>query len=151
MFDVTRISSSLQTLYISDMAFNQQTELINEWHPSRMRFIGDKLLSFSISMNLFELKPDYNSGQLTKLVNSLVSSKSFAKAFQAAKLANLAPWALSERQQGEAFEHFIGLSYNLLGDCDEFNDLMEKATALVFQVNNLEALIGANTIIHGVH
>ena len=52
---------------------NEQKTQNNE----RLEFLGDSIIGFLVTKHLFSLFPDYNEGELSKLKNQIVSSKSF--------------------------------------------------------------------------
>lgn len=106
---LTNNSNNWKSYLLPLSSYNEDPTKPVQYHPTRMRWRGDVLLNFIVSETILDSNPGLNAGQLTKLRASIISTRNLAICFNDMGWDILCPWASTERQQGESFEHIIGL------------------------------------------
>lgn len=143
LYLVENIPTEVRMLFVSDASFNQMINVSLENHPSRFRFIGDRVLNAAIAAQLFDQCPTDNAGQLTQKISQIVSATNYEKIFVYLKLGTHATWAISQRQKAEALEHVVGLLYNFM-DVDFFENLIGTLACLAIDVASGKAIPGVD-------
>ena len=89
-------------------------------HNERLEFLGDSILGFVIAAKLYQLFPEANEGQMTRLRAKLVKEKSLAELANELQLGELLKLGSGELKSGgfrrasilsDAFEAILGAIY----------------------------------------
>lgn len=116
----------------------------------RLEFLGDSVLSYIIATELYNLYPDYDEGELTKMRAALVCEKSLAELARELELGSGIKFGRSEaKSNGEekdsilsdTFEAVLGAIY-----LDSDGDTAKEWTLKVFgdRIKNFKISRGAN-------
>ncbi|NOR20612.1 MAG: ribonuclease III [Xanthomonadales bacterium] len=73
---------------------------VGRLNNERLEFLGDSILNFVVSARLFELKPDDNEGELSRLRARVVRGESLAKLAQGLKLGDYIKLGEGELKSG---------------------------------------------------
>ena len=92
---------------------NESSKKDNE----RLEFLGDSIISFLVTKHLFVIFPQYNEGELSKLKNQIVSTKSFYKIIKKNRLEKYLLLGKGEKKSGgkKRESNLAGLFESLVG------------------------------------
>lgn len=101
--------SFIHRSYLNESAETESNE--------RLEFLGDSILSFVVSSNLYELYPDFDEGKLTNLRSLLVNTKNLGEVSKNLGLGHKLKLSKGEEESGgrenqsllaDAFEALVG-------------------------------------------
>lgn len=101
---------AIRALLVTDAQANTQVDFPMEFHPSRMRFLGDAIYGYYITRSLFFSYPLAQAGGLTKMRSDIVSSGSFARYYDAAGFDVLGLNLRNEKPKEKIVEALIGIA-----------------------------------------
>jgi ribonuclease-3 len=105
----------LEQAFIHRSYLNETREAVSS--NERLEFLGDSILSFVVSQNLFRKFPDFNEGVLTNIRSLMVNTKSLALVAKDLEFGNYLKLSKGEEESkgrqnqsllADCFEAFIG-------------------------------------------
>lgn len=117
---VFRDQSLLQRAFIHRSYLNEITEAHELKDNERLEFLGDAIMNFIISQDLYEKYPDYSEGPLTNLRAALVRRETLSRLAEQLKLGQYLWLGHGEEESGgrtrmatlcDTFEALVGAIY----------------------------------------
>jgi len=149
--DVLGYHFSNQSLLIQALthrSYVNESDGENLKNNESLEFLGDAVLGFIISSRIFQLYPDLNEGELSKIKAYLVSAANLVQLAKKIRLGNFIYLSRGEEKTGgrtkraivvDAYEAIIGAIY-LDGGVDAASDFIERQTDTFLQELDIKQL-----------
>ena len=138
------IDSNLLELALTHTSFSYENGKIPD--NERLEFLGDSVLGFLVTEHVYQVHPDLDEGELSRLRNATVSAKTLSVAANAVGLGNYLRLGKGELATGgatktnilaDAFEAVLGAAF-LSGGLDNAKKIVEK---FIFPLINQEEVL----------
>ena len=131
------IDSNLLELALTHTSFSYENGKIPD--NERLEFLGDSVLGFLVTEHVYQVHPDLDEGELSRLRNATVSAKTLSVAATEIGLGNYLRLGKGELATGgatktnilaDAFEAVLGAAF-LSGGLDNARKIVEKFINLI--------------------